>query len=761
MEQRNLILAIVASIAILLGFELLYNAPEREQQAQQAAQQEAAQQEQTGGGSGSSAPTPGGDGGVPGAAPSQAGALDRSEVLDDTKRVKIDTPSLLGSINVQGGRIDDLTLRTYRQEVDQESGPIDLLSPEGSKSSYYADFGWANAARAGLTLPNDKTTWQVENGGPLTQDNAVTLSWSNGEGLTFKRTFRVDEDFMFTVEQTVVNDTGEPVSLAPYSLVNRRGTPDTLGYYILHEGPIGVFDGTLDEVDYDDVQDDGPLAYQTTGGWIGITDKYWLVSLVPDQDKPVKARFIHNQSQGGVAKYQADVLYDGVQVEPGSSVSNTTRLFAGAKEVSLLDAYSEQYGIPHFDKAVDFGWFYFLTKPIFQALDFFAEVTGNFGVAILILVVILKILLFPLANKSYRSMAKMRNLQPEMVKLRERFGDDKQRLNQEMMALYKREGANPASGCLPILLQIPIFFALYKVLFVTIEMRHAPFVGYLQDLSAKDPTSILNLFGVLPWGVPELGPLNILNIGFLPLVMGISMYAQQMLNPQPADPMQQRIFQLLPVVFTFILSQFPAGLVLYWTSNNIFTIVQQYIIMKRAGMQIGGKQPSPAGSTDSSPNAGGSGSGGNGSGGNGSGGGKKAGKASGGQKGGGQPAGAQAAAAHDGPTLEGEATEVTGEANGGQTSGGQANGEGDDGAAGTEGAPQQAGAGQASGAGQQPSAGGGSTGGGQAAGGKSGSGKSSGGQRSRSGQQRGSSNPAAKRKGGGQSKGKKGGGNRR
>ena len=741
MEQRNLILAIVASIAILLGFELLYNAPERERQAQQAAQQQTTQQDQAGGGSGSAAPSPeGGGGGVPGAAPGQAGALDRGEVLDDTRRVEIDTPSLTGSINVQGGRIDDLTLRNYRQEVDEDSPLIDLLSPEGAKNSYYADFGWANAARAGTTLPDASTSWQVDSGGPLTQNNPVTLSWSNGEGLTFRRTFSVDEDFMFTVEQTVVNETGEPVSLAPYGLVNRRGTPDTLGYYILHEGPIGVFNDTLDEVDYDDVQEDGPISYETTGGWIGITDKYWLVSLVPDQDQQINARFIHNQSQAGVAKYQADVLYDSIQVQPGGSATSTQRLFAGAKQVSLLDGYAEQYGIPHFDKAVDFGWFYFLTKPIFQGLHFFAVLTGNFGVAILILVVILKILLFPLANKSYRSMAKMRNLQPEMMKLRERFGDDKQRLNQEMMALYKREGANPASGCLPILLQIPIFFALYKVLFVTIEMRHAPFVGYLQDLSAKDPTSILNLFGVLPWGVPELGPLNILNIGFLPLIMGISMYGQQMLNPQPADPMQQRIFQLLPVVFTFILSQFPAGLVLYWTSNNIFTIAQQYIIMKRAGMQIGGKQPSPAGSTDSSAKSGGDG---NGSGG--SGGGKKAGKQSGGQE------TAQATAAHDGPTLEGEATDVTA----------QANGDDDTGAAGgDDGAQQQAGAKQAAGSGQQASGGG--SGGGNSGGGGNSAQNKGGGQRSRSGQQRGgSSNPAAKRKGGGQSKGKKGGGNRR
>ncbi|MBK1696724.1 membrane protein insertase YidC [Rhodovibrio salinarum] len=721
MEQRNLILAIVASIAILLGFELLYNAPQREQQAQQAAQQETTQQEQSGGAS--QAPSPqGGDGGggVPGAAPGQAGALDRGEVLDDTQRVEIDTPSLTGSINVKGARIDDLTLRNYHQEVDDDSPLIDLLSPEGATKAYYADFGWAPASRANVTLPDGQTNWQVDSGGPLTPDNPVTLSWSNGEGLTFKRTFSIDEDFMFTVEQTVVNETGEPVSLAPYGLVNRRGTPNTLGYYILHEGPIGVFNGTLDEVDYDDVQEDGPIAYETTGGWIGITDKYWLVSLVPNQDQPVNARFIHNQSNAGVAKYQADVLYDSQQVAPGESMTSTSRLFAGAKKVSVLDGYAEQYGIPHFDKAVDFGWFYFLTKPIFHALHFFAQMTGNFGVAIICLVVILKILLFPLANKSYRSMAKMRKLQPEMQNLRERFGEDKQRLNQEMMALYKREGANPASGCLPILLQIPVFFALYKVLFVTIEMRHAPFVGYLQDLSSKDPTSILNLFGILPWGVPELGALSILNIGFLPLIMGISMYGQQMLNPQPADPMQARIFQFLPVIFTFILSQFPAGLVLYWTSNNMLTIAQQYIIMKRAGMQIGGKQTASAGATDSSAKSGGS------SGSGGSGGGKKrAGKQKGESQG-----GQQAAAANGGPTLEGEATDVTA----------QANGEGDSSADGQA----QAGSESAAGAGQQ-----GSTGG-----------KSAGGQRSRSGQQRGSSNPAAKRKGGGASKSKKGGGRR-
>jgi YidC/Oxa1 family membrane protein insertase len=585
MEQRNLILAIVASIAILLAFELLYTQPQREQMAeQQAAQQQTEQQQQ---GEPGTAPSPGAGGQVPGGGPGAANAPDRGEMIQDTPRVRIETPSVTGSISLIGGRIDDLTLSNYRQDLSDDSANIDLLSPRGSQQAYYADFGWS-AVAGDAELPQPDTRWQRQGSGPLTPNNPVTLTWTNGAGLEFQRTIAIDEHFMFTVTQRVTNASEGAVSLAPYGLVSRRGQPDTMGFYILHEGPIGVLNGTLDEVGYDTVAEDGPISYDSTGGWIGITDKYWLVSLVPNQDQPVQARHVHQN--GAVGKWQSDVLYDTRRLAAGETAEVTTRVFAGAKVVELLDGYSEQYGIPHFDKAVDFGWFYFLTKPIFQALHFFAEVSGNFGVAILILVLILKIILFPLSNKSYKSMAKMRNLQPEMIKLRERFGDDKQRLNQEMMALYKREGANPASGCLPILLQIPIFFALYKVLFVTIEMRHAPFVGYLQDLSAKDPTTILNLFGLLPWGMPELGLLNILNIGFLPLIMGLSMYGQQMLNPQPTDPMQARIFQALPVVFTFILAQFPAGLVLYWTSNNILTIAQQYIIMKRAGMQIGGKQ---------------------------------------------------------------------------------------------------------------------------------------------------------------------------
>ncbi len=594
MEQRNLILAIVISVAILLGFELLYNAPLREAELARQAQQTEEQADTTpqATGEAAEAPAPGGQA-VPGGAAARPDAPDREALLDEGPRVEIRTPKITGSLSLVGGQIDDVTLAQYKQTTEPDSPRIDLLSPPNSRQAYYANFGWSAVGSSGIQVPGPKTRWQADSD-VLTPTQDVTLSWTNDAGVTFERTYSVDEDYLFTVTQRVVNDSGQPLSLAPYGLISRRGTPDVLGFYILHEGPLGVLKGTLEEHDYDDLRSEGPIAAETTGGWLGITDKYWLVTLIPDQDRNVNTRFVHNQDNG-VDKYQTDYVYDSFRVGPGGSAASTSRLFAGAKEVAVLDRYKEEHNIPMFDKAVDFGWFYFLTKPLFQVLHFFAQLTGNFGVAILILVVLIKIIFFPLANKSYRSMAKLRNLQPEMMKLRERFGDDKQRLNQEMMALYKRSGANPASGCLPILIQIPVFFALYKVLFVTIEMRHAPFIGWIEDLSAKDPTALTNLFGLAPWEAVSLGPLDFFNIGILPIIMGLTMYGQQLLNPQPADPMQARIFKLMPIPFTFILAQFPAGLVVYWTWNNLLTIVQQYVIMKRAGTQIGGKQPAPAG----------------------------------------------------------------------------------------------------------------------------------------------------------------------
>ncbi len=587
-DNRNLILAVVLSLSILIAFEVLFQGPQRQQLLEQ---QQAQQAQQAAPGSGSDV-IPQADvsdiPAVPGAAPSagaQPGAaLSRENALAAGPRVAIETGTVTGSISLTGGRIDDLTLTRYRETVDPNSPNIDLLSPLGTDRPYFAGFGWSSADRE-VDLPDATTPWLADRD-TLTIDKPVTLKWTSEQGIRFEKVIEIDDDYMFTVTQRVINKSEEPVSLSPYGLVSRTGHPDVLGFYILHEGLIGVFDGTLEELDYEDVEEERVIQQETTGGWIGITDKYWQVVAIPDQEERVNTRFVYSGTTEP-GKYQTDFLYQGATVPPGGTLERTSRLFAGAKVVERLDNYRDTLPVDRFDLSIDFGWFYFLTKPFFYMLSYFAQLTGNFGVAILIVTVIIKIVFFPLANKSYRSMAKMRKLQPEMLKLRERFGDDKQRLNQEMMALYKKEGANPLSGCLPILVQIPVFFALYKVLFVSIEMRHAPFFGWIQDLSAPDPTTILNLFGLLPWGAPELGLFNLLNIGVWPILMGISMYCQQLLNPQPPDPMQARIFQLMPILFTFLLAQFAAGLVIYWTWNNLLSILQQYVIMRRAGVPIG------------------------------------------------------------------------------------------------------------------------------------------------------------------------------
>jgi len=583
MDQRNLLVALALSLAILLGFQFfIVKKPPQTTQAPTQTSQAPAEPATTPAPSGEiGAPTPPGMAGE--TAPDVA-AVPREEILAESSRVRIETPKLSGSISLVGGRIDDLTLTRYREQLDPNSPQIVLLSPTGSDNAYFADFGWT-ATSGDVRLPGQDTLWQAD-GDTLGPNRPVTLSWDNGQGLRFEQTFAVDENYMFTVKQRIVNDGDTTVAAAPYGLISRTGTPKILGFYILHEGLLGVFDGTLKEVDYKDLRKGGAEQQKTVGGWLGITDKYWLVALIPDQERPVNTRFVYDGA-AGVDKYQADLLYDTVTIAPGATAETTSRAFAGAKVVTLLDSYRDEGHVQRFDLAVDFGWFYFLTKPIFYALHFINGVIGNFGIAIMLLTVVIKLFFFPLANKSYRSMAKMRKLQPEMVKLRERFKDDKQRLNQEMMTLYRKEGANPMSGCLPIVVQIPVFFALYKVMFVTIEMRHAPFFGWIQDLSAPDPTSLLNGFGLLPWMVPHLGPLEVINIGVWPLVMGLTMFLQQRLNPQPPDPIQAKIFLFMPIIFTFLLARFPAGLVVYWTWNNSLSILQQYVIMKRAGVPIG------------------------------------------------------------------------------------------------------------------------------------------------------------------------------
>ncbi|MGH6885010.1 MAG: membrane protein insertase YidC, partial [Geminicoccales bacterium] len=441
---------------------------------------------------------------------------------------------------------------------------------------YFAEFGWV-ASDDATAVPARETVWQADRE-ELRPDQPVTLAWDNGQGLRFTRTFALDEAYMFTVTQGVENTGDEPVTLYPYGLISRWGTPPTLGFFILHEGPIGVLGGTLEEIDYDDLQEDGRIELASQGGWLGFTDKYWLTALIPDQETQLSGSFRHNlvDTQD---RYQADYLRPAITVAPGESVEVVDRLFAGAKEVGLLDAYRSEYAIPLFDRAVDFGWFYFLTKPIFHILHFFYQLLGNYGLAILLLTLLVKLLFYPLANKSYRAMSTMKKLQPKMMELRETYADDKMAMNQALMKLYKDEKVNPMSGCLPIVVQIPVFFALYKVLFVSIEMRHAPFFGWIRDLSAPDPTSIFNLFGLIPFDPPTF-----LMIGIWPLLMGATMLLQTKLNPQPADPMQAKIMMFLPVMFIFLFATFPAGLVIYWTWNNVLSIGQQWTIMKRMGV---------------------------------------------------------------------------------------------------------------------------------------------------------------------------------
>jgi len=578
MEQRNLLIAIVLSVGILIAFQFAF---ERLRPPQPPGP--------TGGtsvtGPATSGPAPQSTtpssttrtnttgANAPGAAPAQA-AEGREVALAEQPRVKIETPRLHGSIDLLGARLDDLTLATYHETVDPKSPEVVLLSPSGTQDPYLAEFGWV-AASPDVKVPGPQTRWTASNG-RLTPANPVTLTWDNGQGLVFARTISVDPNYMFTIRDAVRNTGEAPVKLVPYGLISRTGTPQVAGYYILFEGLIGYIDGTLQEVKYSSLGPDKPLDYHSNGGWLGFTDKYWLTALVPPQDEAVTARFTH-AVEGGIDRYQTDYLGPEMTIAPDGSGETSARFFAGAKEVNLLDAY-EAASIPLFDHAIDFGWFYFLTKPIFLILQFFDKVIGNFGVAILLLTSCVKLLFFPLANKSYNAMSKMKLLQPEIQKLRERFPDDKARQQQEMMALYKRVGANPLAGCLPIVIQIPVFFALYKVLFVTIEMRHAPFFGWIRDLSAPDPTSFVNLFGLLPFAPPHF-----LMIGAWPLIMGLTMFLQQKLNPQPVDPVQARMFMLLPVIFTYMLAAFPAGLVIYWAWNNLLSIAQQWLIMHRAG----------------------------------------------------------------------------------------------------------------------------------------------------------------------------------
>jgi len=559
-DQRNVILAVVLSIAILLGYQFFFLKAKPTQNVPPTPTAAEAVK-----------PEPPKDVSA-GSEPQGRTMRPRAAVLAESGRVTIKTPRLTGSIALTGGRIDDVTLAGYRQTEAPDSPNVTLLSPSGTEKPYFVELGWSVAAGTGVKVPTAATQWSA-NGRELMPKTPVELWWDNGEGLTFIRTVAVDDRYVFTVTQRVENHSGKDVTLYPYGLIARIGLPHLEGYSVLHEGPLGVLGGTLEEVTYKKLADK-PFSTESTGGWLGITDKYWLAALLPDQKTPLHAKFTRNDA-GGTERYQVDYLMSGVTVAAGQTKEITNRVFVGAKEVKTISAYEEKLGIDKFDRAIDFGWFYFLTKPFFYIIDYLFNLFGNFGIAILGFVVLLRLAMFPLANKSYRSMNAMKRVQPEVKKLQERYKDDKARLQKEMMALYKKEKANPMSGCLPMLIQIPVFFALYKVLFITIEMRHAPFYGWITDLSAPDPTNIFTAFGLIPWTPPEM-----LHMGIWPLIMGLSMWLLQKMSPAPPDPTQAKIMQMLPIVFTFMMAKFAAGLVIYWSFSNVLSILQQWVLLK-------------------------------------------------------------------------------------------------------------------------------------------------------------------------------------
>jgi YidC/Oxa1 family membrane protein insertase len=589
-EHKNTILAIVLSLIVVVGWEYFFARPQMEHQPPQA------QQEQTHpAGTQPAAPAGGATPQAPNAPSAQPPTKTAAEVVAASPHVAIDTPTLRGTIDLKGARIDNLSLEQYRETIDPNSPPITLLSPSGAPNAYYAEFGWVAATGTKGTVPGPDTLWKQQDSGALSVNHPVTLTYDNGQGLIFTRTVSVDDHYLFSIKDQVQNKGTDPVTLFPYGLISRHGTPQTLNYYILHEGPIGEMgDQGLQEETYKKIADKKTESWDATNVWLGFTDKYWAAVLLPDTDAKVKARFSASQVHGQ-DDYQTDYLAQAQTIAPGATGTAHSRLFAGAKEVSVVGidfpfgpgGYNQALHLNHFDLLIDWGWFYFITKPMFLALDFFFHLIGNFGIAILIVTVLVKALFFPLANKSYASMAKMKAVQPQMAMIKERYADDRMKQQQAMMELYKKEQINPIAGCLPMAIQIPVFFSLYKVLFITIEMRHAPFYGWIHDLSSTDPTNIFTLFGLIPWD-PSILPIigGFLHLGAWPAIMGVTMWVQMKLNPAQPDPTQQMIFNWMPLIFTFMLAHFPAGLVIYWAWNNSLSVAQQSVIMHRHGAKI-------------------------------------------------------------------------------------------------------------------------------------------------------------------------------
>ena len=575
---KNMILAAALSLVFIGLWDYFYAFPEIDKQRRAQTQQEQlAKVPQLGAPERVTAGQP----------PVKAAPKSLAQALALSPRIAIDTRSISGSIALKGGRIDDVSLKNYRETVDPSSPIITLLSPEDGPNPYYAELGYLTAETENApVLPTTETLWTT-NSDRLTATTPVTLTWDNGHGLVFKRVISVDDEYLFTVQDSVENKAANPVTLFNYARVSRVGHPPSAGYAALHEGFVGVVGETGEEVTYDKIEkeDNAVKTYKGVGGWVGLTDKYWAAVVAPDQNLPMEARYA---SMGGAVKtYQADTVSDQKTIEPGKSAEATTYVFAGAKVVDVLDAYKTNPGLKRFDLLIDWGWFYFITRPMFRLIDFLYKLLGNFGLAILAVTVIVKLAFLPLANKSYQSIAKMKAIQPRIKELKEKYGDDKHKFNMEQMELFKREKVNPASGCLPVIVQIPVFFSLYKVLVVTIEMRHAPFFGWIRDLSAPDPTNVFNLFGVLPFDpthVAIFGPY--LALGVWPLLMGGSMWLQMKMNPEPADEIQKTMFAWMPVIFTFTMGGFASGLLIYWTWNNLLSIVQQGVIMKRAGVRF-------------------------------------------------------------------------------------------------------------------------------------------------------------------------------
>ena len=558
MENRNVIIAVILSTAILIGWSMYFENPDEAQRKRLEIQGKTETQTNI-----QKPETP------QTAKANPTKGISRSDALKETDRVFIENSNLSGSISLRGALIDDIILKNYRETLDKSSKPIVVLSPKKSEDGYFVESGWATT-KSDVKVPDNNSVWQIREGKKLTPASPVTLEWNNREGVVFSKKIELDDKYLFKITETIRNEKSKTIELFHYSQITKNTKPNTENFYILHEGLIGVVDKNLKEETYSTIEKE-KKTYTGKSGWFGITDKYWMSAIIPESGKSFKGEYSFANS------YKANfIISEPTIANPQKSTSNTLKIFIGAKEVYPIDNYTEKEKIDRFDLSIDWGWFYFITKPLFFVIDYIFKIVGNFGVAIIILTLLVRILFFPLNNYSFKSMAKMKVLQPEMLRIKELYKDDVKRTQQEMMALYKREKVNPLSGCLPILVQIPIFFAVYKMLFVTLEMRHAPFFGWIKDLSAADPTTIFNLFGLIPWNPPSF-----LMIGVWPILMGITMYFQMKLNPTPPDPIQAKIFAFFPLIMTVMLATFPSGLVVYWTVSNVLTMAQQYYIMKK------------------------------------------------------------------------------------------------------------------------------------------------------------------------------------